>query len=322
MNSAFYSILYLPHKYAEKLFWFIICFVNRLLDILRALRYDVIFIHRESCPLGGAFIERILCMLKKRIIFDFDDSIFLPNTSEHNSYIERFKKPAKVASIIKMSSVVIAGNEYLKEYASKYNANVIVIPSSIDTDIYFPGEAASDRKEITIGWIGSNTTKKFLYDIEDVFVEISKRYPRRIKIVIVGGGFFSSRLDNVINKRWELNSEAEDIRSFDIGIMPMPDNEWTKGKCGFKAILCMSCGVPVVASAVGANLNIIKDGVNGFLAKDNTEWIRKLSDLIESRDLRLKIGKAACRSVEEKYSIKVNFKLFLNALNGVTSEKI
>jgi len=320
VNPAFYKIMYIPGRYVEKILWFIICTINRGLDILRSLKYDIIFIHREAYPFGGPFFETIFSKMGKTIIFDFDDAIFLPNTSEQNVYIERFKSPGKTAGIIRMSSLVIAGNEYLKEYAAKYNGNVVMIPSSVDTDKYRPLPDKSSNKQVMIGWIGSNTTKRFLYDIEDVFVKLSAKY-ENLAFKIVGAKFNSSKLKNVINKEWALDEEIDDLRTFDIGIMPMPDNEWTRGKCGFKAILYMACGIPVVASPVGVNTEIIRNGENGFLAKDQREWVNKLSFLIEDADLRGRLGARGREMVEKYFSVEKNFSKVVNVITGIHERK-
>lgn len=316
VNKRFYSILYLPHRYPEKIFWFILCTFNRFFDIVRALRYDVIFIHREAYPLGKAIIESILHLIDKPIIYDFDDAIFLPNTSEHNLYIEKLKNPHKTERIVGMSRQVIAGNNYLGSYALRYNKNVLIIPSSVDTEKYGPLISNKKREKVVIGWIGSDTTRRFLRDIERALGELYNRYPS-VLVKIVGLSPFNSSLKNIINKKWALKDEVADLQSFDIGIMPMPDNEWTRGKCGFKALLCMSCGVPVVAASAGVNTDIIKDGENGFLAADNSDWVEKLSLLVEDSDLRRRIGAKGRETVEKFYSLRVNAPKFASVITGV-----
>lgn len=314
VNPRFYKIIYMPHRYAEKTFWFIVCTLNRLFDIARALTYDIVFIHRESYPFGGPIIESILHRMGKRLVFDFDDAIFLPNTSEQNIYIERFKDPDKVGRIIKMSAMVIAGNDYLKAYALKHNSDVKVIPSSVDTSKYRPRQDSLNEKDYTvIGWVGSNTTKRFLYDLEGVFVALSHRH-KDLVFHIVGAPFYSRRLKNAINKEWSLEGEAAALRDFDIGIMPMPDNEWTRGKCGFKALLYMACAVPVVASPVGMNLEIIEDGVDGFFARNDEEWFDKLSVLIEDERLRKEMGRHGREKVLERYALSQAAPVFYEVL--------
>lgn len=314
VNKRFYGILYLPHCYLEKIFWFIICTSNRILDIYRARRYDIVFIHREAYPFFGPFIEFILYKMHSTIVFDFDDAIFLPSTSKYNTYIGKLKNPNKTSKIIKMSALVIAGNNYLRDFALRYNNNTIVIPSSIDTEVYRPRPAEkSEEKDIVIGWVGSNTTKNFLYLIKDVFVRLSARY-KNVTFNIVGADFSIIGIDKIITKKWSMQEELKDLQGFDIGIMPMPDNDWTKGKCGFKAILYMACGLPVAASPVGMNLEIVDDGGSGFLAKDADSWVEKLSILIEDEALRQKMGKAGRENVIERYSLAVWRPIFLENL--------
>ncbi len=316
VNRRFFKILYRPHRYVEKIFWFIVGTINRIFDIIRSYRYDIVFIHREAYPFGGPIFESILYRMKKTIIFDFDDAIFLHSTSEHNIYIERFKKPDKVSKIIRMSREVIVGNDYLREYALKFNNNVTVIPSSIDTEKYYPLENRLDRKDVVIGWIGSNTTKNFLYDLEDVFAELSRRY-HNVTFKFVGASFYSAKLKKVINEEWSLEDELTSLQNFDIGIMPMPDNEWTRGKCGFKAILYMACAIPVVASPVGVNAKIVEDGVNGYLVRDRKGWRDKLSVLIEDKGLREEMGRKGRGKVLNEYSLNLTAPFFYDTLRKI-----
>lgn len=318
-NNRFFRILYEPRRYAEKAFWFVICSINRILDLLRALKYDVIFIHREAYPFGGPFFESILRKMRKPIVFDFDDAIFLPNTSRENVYIERLKNPDKTARIIANSAHVIAGNRYLGDFALKFNRNVTIIPSCADTERYRPQPEKPDSKSIVIGWVGSATTRNFLYELKDVFEEIARRYDNAV-FKFVGARFPAGSIRNIANRTWSLESEADEIQSFDIGIMPMPDNEWTRGKCGFKIILYMACGLPVVSSPVGVNKEIIREGVNGFLAGTNDEWIEKLSKLIEEPELRKSLGMSGRRTVEEAYSIRRYAPNFIKVLNDAKKD--
>lgn len=313
-----FKVLYKAgHRFA-KFYYFVLGTISRLFDLLRIFQYDVIFIHREAYPIGGAFFESILAKLKKPFIFDFDDAIFLPASSRPNNFIEKYKRPEKVNDIIKMAGYVIAGNNYLVDFSLPYNRSVSVIPTPIDTDKYYPNRN-KHNDEVVIGWIGSVTTLDFLNTMKSVFIRLSKQFSR-IKFKIVGGNFSIDGFSSVISKPWSLEEEIEDLKSFDIGIMPMPDNEWTKGKCGFKAILYMSMGVACVCSPVGVNKEIIIDGANGFLAYTESEWFEKLSLLIENSEIRKRIGMAGRKTVEEKYSIKVNAPKYLEVLKKVYEE--
>lgn len=318
-SSSAYRILYKNGHYFRKICFFILGTISRIYDLLGIFRYDIVFIHREAFPVGGAIFENIISILKKPFIFDFDDAIFLPSCSYPNNFIERFKKPEKIINIIKRSKYVIAGNHYLSDFAFRYNHSVSIIPTPIDTDKYCP----EDRKrggEIVIGWMGSVTTLEFLDIMRNTFIYLSKRF-HNIRFKIVGGDFSIEGLSNIISKPWSLEEEIEDLRSFDIGIMPMPDNEWTNGKCGFKAILYMNIGIPCVCSPIGVNKEIITDGVNGFLASSEDEWINKLSLLIENPELRRRLGMAGRETVEEKYSLKVNAPKYLEIFKKVYEER-
>ena len=321
ISKKFYKIIYHDGLYARKAFHFLICFFKRGFDLIRAVNYDVIIVHREIFPLGPFFLERILKVMGKPIIFDFDDAIFLKNASRPNSFVENLKNPKKAAKIISMSRQVLAGNSYLADYALQFNKNVTVLPTCVDTDKFSPlkkSENRSKRKkeEIIIGWMGSITTGEFLKSFYSVFLELRQKYDNVVfKVVGVAGR--EENFKGVIFKEWRLEDEVEDLSSFDIGIMPMPDNAWTKGKCGFKAILYMAMGIPPVCSPVGVNTETIKDGVNGFLADSQQEWIDKLSRLIESAELREKIGRNGRLTVEEKYSIKANAAKFIDAIEKV-----
>jgi len=317
-KSFAYKTLYRNGYYLRKVFFFICGTICRILDILTLFRYDVVFIHREAYPIGGAFFETITSFLKKSIVFDFDDAIFLPASSRPNNFIERFKNPKKVAVIISKSAAVISGNSFLANFALRYNHSVTIIPTPIDTDKYYPQDRKPSNK-IVIGWIGSATTLDFLKPMEDVFIRLSKQFTD-IEFKIVGGDFCINGLSGVISKPWSLAEEIEDLKGFDIGIMPMPDNEWTKGKCGFKAILYMSMGIPCVCSPVGMNNEIITDGINGFLANSEEEWIEKLSRLIKDPGLRKRLGGAGRKTVEDKYSLKANAPKYIEVLKKVTEK--
>ena len=318
-SSSAFKILYDSGYLFKKCYYFILGTISRLFDLLCIFKYDLIFIHRESYPIGGAFFEAILFLLKKPYVYDFDDAIFLPSSSNKNIFIERFKNPKKVAKIIKMSQHVIAGNRYLSDFVLHYNKNVSVIPTPIDTKKYYPRNEKCGDKTV-IGWIGSVTTLDFLGSIRNVFISISKQF-RNVQFKIVGGDFSIPGLTNINSKPWSLNEELEDLQTFDIGIMPIPENEWTKGKCGFKAILYMSMSIPCVCSSIGVNKEIIIDGENGFLASSEDEWFKKLSMLIDNFEFRKNLGRRGRKTVEEKYSVKVNAPRFLEIFQEVYNKK-
>ncbi len=310
-----FKALYQKGSRLKKAYFFILSTMRRLSDVVCIFRYDIIFIHREVYTLYEIFFENVLRLSKKPVIFDFDDAIFLPSSSPQNTFIERFKSHRAVPRFIKLSSYVIAGNSFLAGYALRLNPNVALIPTSIDTQKYMPliKKDEPDGK-IVIGWVGSVTTIHFLDSLRAVFLALSQKHSNLV-FYIIGGNFSVEGLTNFRCKPWSLAQEIQDLRQIDIGIMPMPDNQWTQGKCGFKAILYMSMGIPCVCSRVGANKEIIIEGNNGFLADTDQEWIDKLSGLIADADLRKRIGNQARKIAEERYSVKVNAPKFLRVLN-------
>ncbi|OIO80500.1 MAG: group 1 glycosyl transferase [Candidatus Omnitrophica bacterium CG_4_8_14_3_um_filter_43_15] len=311
--DKFYGILYVKGNFCKKTDYFIKAILIRFLDIIRAHRYDVVFIHREACPFGPPVFEWIMHLLGKPIIFDFDDAIFLPNYNPVNRFYRFLKFPSKTRAIIKMSSVVIVANRFLEEYARKFNNSVHILPTPIDTKKFFVSEKKSER--LTIGWIGSPTTAFYLKIIFNVMERLSAKYDFILKIVGAKQNISVPGV-KVENYDWSLEKEAEDFQSIDIGIYPLIDNQWAYGKAGFKAIQYMSVGVPVVASPVGMINEFISDEKNGFLAATEDQWFEKLSRLIEDVPLRRTTGLAGRKTVEEMFSAEINAKKYIGILKN------
>jgi len=309
-----YSILYNNGAYFRKLFYFFVGTFRRIVDILTISGYDIVFIHREAYPIGPPFFEWLTHRFKKPIIFDFDDAIFLQNYNPVNKIYRFFKFPSKIKYIIKMSSAVIVANNFLKEYAEKYNKSVFIIPTSIDTSKFTI--AKRNNRQVTIGWIGSQTASSYLEIIFGAMQKLSEEYDFILKIIGADKNISIPGVE-IENKKWSLKNEIEDFQSIDIGIYPLPDSLWARGKSAFKAIQYMSMGIPVVASPVGMNREVIQNGVNGFLANSDEEWIDKISLLIENKDLRAKIGLTGRKAVEEKFSLKVNAPKFLEIIKSI-----
>jgi len=310
-SPSFYRILYGKGNIIPKIVHTLRSLGKRLVDTIDFTKYDLVFIQREALPFGPPVLEKLIAQ-RKPIIFDFDDAIYLPNTSQANRWLMKLKFPSKTAEIIKRSECVIAGNAYLANFARQYNSRVTILPTPIDTERYsLKPQSKNGASSVTIGWVGGHSTEKYLKMLDKVFLELSKSYPVNFEIV---GGYYALPGIQVNNRQWKLENEILDLHRFDIGIMPMPDNEWTRGKCGFKAIQYMGVGIPAVASPVGVNSEIIQNGENGFLAGNDEEWIQSLSKLIENPDLRYEIGLAGRKTVELQYSLKVNAPKFVNII--------
>jgi len=315
MSSDLYNIRYAPGSMIRKFASLGASTLSRLLDVQRSEWTDLIFIHREAFPVGGPFVEEKLALRGRPLLFDFDDAIYLLNTGVMSRTVGLLKRPSKTARIINLSTTVIAGNENLKAYASRYNPNIVVIPTPVDTDVFAPrvNGSGSDARRVVIGWMGSNTTAPYLNMVGEALAEVTRRYPN-VEIRAIGGSYIPTVTPSLNVRRWNLRTELEDLHGFDIGIMPMPDTEWTRGKCGFKALLYMSCAIPPVCSPVGVTTDIVQDGQNGLLATTTGEWVEKLSLLVEDPALRRRMGEAGRQTVEEKYSLTAHAPRFLETL--------
>jgi glycosyltransferase involved in cell wall biosynthesis len=298
--------LYYIQVVAEKITRFFII-------LLLASRYKVVFIQRTTFPFG---MERLLKAVNKNIVFDIDDSIYMPDTEEGGLlwHIKKYSKKKEVISILKNSKCVIVENSHIKNFVQKYCNKIYLITGPIDTVKNYARvhDAVSDA--VTIGWIGSPSTTLYLNMVTGVLKELSKRH--KIRVRLIGAGSYT--IDNIDVEfiKWSEATEVSELHKFDIGIMPMPDNEWTRGKVGCKMLQYMANAVPAVVSYTPTNAEIIEDGSNGFLARSEEEWIGKLSRLITDPDLRKKVGLNGRRTAQERFSLQINAPKFLEILKN------
>ena len=295
------EVLYSPRRWPDKARMVLRATARRLGAVTRLERFDVVLIHRAACLAGPALVERLIAR-RKPVVFDFDDAIYLLDTTAENRIFGWLKFPGKTAALCRMSRHVVTGNDHLAGYARRYNGNVTVVPSSIDTERYAPIRKARETGRVVIGWTGSATSQAHLEAFAPVLRRIVARH--RVEIHVVSARPPDLGGVSVTWKRWTAAREVEDLREFDIGIMPLPDDEWTRGKSAFKALQCMGMGVPVVCSAVGASLELIRHGENGFLVSTPGEWDERLGHLIADASLRERVGMAGRRTVEERYSMQ------------------
>jgi len=297
------KFLYQKGNFLNKLRFVRRSIAKRRADVARMNDFDIIFICREALMTRSTVFERAFARSRAKVVFDFDDSIWLSNVSDANRYWSWVKDAGKTGKLIGLADVVFAGNDYLANYALNFNKNVEVVPTTIDTEEYKPVQHSSNAA-VCIGWSGSITTiQHFQYAIPALRI-LKERYGERITIRVIGDGSYAEPALGVQGRPWRKNTEVADLGTFDIGIMPLPDDEWARGKCGLKGLQYMGMGIPAIMSPVGVNGTIITDGVNGFLAATTDEWVEKLSRLVEDAELRQRIGTAARRSVEEHWSVK------------------
>lgn len=266
--------------------------------ILKAAREaDMVFVQKRL--FSPRFVSR-LAALGKPLIFDFDDAIF---TSPTQSWSGKTRKRTvmRLAAILSKAEVVIAGNNFLRDYAVPYAQRVEVFPTVVDMQRYFPKNHQPDS-EIVLGWIGHSVNHPYLQSLANVLGHLSELYPG-LRLLVVSDIDVSIPGVNVENRRWSEDTEIEDLLGMDIGLMPLPDDKWSRGKCALKAIQYMASGLPVVCSAVGANREVVRDGVDGYLVKSDEQWHSALSTLMASHDIRRTFGAAARLRALECFSL-------------------
>ncbi len=307
-DEALMRHLHKPGRHALKAVAGVARFLRRFADVAATARYDVVLIHRAASIGGPALLERAVKLLGKPVIYDFDDAIFLLNTTQANRRFGWLKFPRKTATICRISSHVVTGNSYLADYARQYNRRVTVIPSSVNTDCYRPVGKNGSNTRVVVGWMGSSTSQTHLEMFAPTLAELLARRRVELRIVsdrepVLPGISFEWR-------PWSAATEVEELSKFDIGIMPMPDDAWARGKCSMKALLYMSVGVATVCSAVGTNCEVIRHGENGFLASTAADWIDHLEALIDDPALRNGLGAAGRETIEQRYSMRRCAELF------------
>jgi glycosyltransferase involved in cell wall biosynthesis len=213
------------------------------------------------------------------------------------------KRPGKVPRLIRMSDMVWAGNDYLAEYARRFNNAVHVVPTTVDTDRQRPCSQPDGAKPVCLGWTGSPSTLKHFDLAVPVLRRIRERFADRITFKVIGDAGYRQDELGIRGTAWSAATEVADLCDIDIGLMPLPDDEWAKGKCGLKALQFMAMGLPVVTSPVGVNTTIITDGTNGYLARTEDEWFERLAALVESPETRASVGRAARETVVRRYSV-------------------
>lgn len=315
------KFFYKPGNAIKKMWVVARSYMQRLRDASKASQYDIIYIQREAFMTGSTYFERRFAKSKAKVIFDFDDSIWLSNVSDANKKFNWLKNSGKTSDIIGVSDLIFAGNQYLADYASQFNQNIEIIPTTIDTEEYQRRNIPNEDERVCIGWSGSITTIQHFEYALPFLRKIKEKFGDKVKFKAVGDGNYKNEELGIQGLPWRKDTELDDLSSFDIGIMPLPDDEWAKGKCGLKGLQYMALEIPTLMSPVGVNAEIIQDGENGFLATETDEWVEKIARLVESKELREEMGKAARKTVLEKYSVLALKDTYLRLFNSLIENK-
>ncbi len=267
-------------------------------------RFDALLVHREVFPFFTPFFEEIAHKLNPRFILDFDDAVYVEPT-HYRDWRSVLRKPENFARVAEKAAHITAGSRVLFDYAKQYNDRVSLLPTVVDTDIY-PVKKVFDRYPVVIGWIGAWATTPSLKRLTPVLSRLASTENFRLKIV-GSSNIFEIKVPGVeVEYRlWSMDTMMADLADFDIGLMPLPDTPWERGKCGGKLIQYMALGIPALASPVGANTDIVTDGTDGYLPDENEEWEARLRELIRNPTTRRRVGKLARKTVEDRFSVRV-----------------
>lgn len=261
---------------------------------------DVVWVYREAALLGPAWIERRVAR-RRPLVFEFDDAIWLPASSAANAWARLLKPAGKTAAVCRLAQHVVVGNATLAQFAGQHARAVSVVPSTIDTHVYVPRPRPANPRPV-LGWTGSTTTLPYLEALLPALLRLRRALD--FELHVVGGQPRLPGLD-VRLVPWRAASEADDLRAFDVGLMPLPDDVWSRGKCGMKALQYMALGIPPVVAPVGVNATLVVDGVSGFHARSDDEWVQVLLRLLRAPELRARLGAQARATVEREFSAAV-----------------
>ena len=274
----------------------------RLKQLLKAGDFDLLWVEKELFPWLPAYMEQLLKRLGIPLMVDYDDAIF-HRYDQSGSSLVRTLLGKKIDRVMASATLVTAGNDYLAKRAEAAGApRVMRLPTVLDVSRYQP-KTVSEHSPFTVGWIGSPTTAGYLDLIRESLRSVAKKYP--IRLMVVGAHIEPIADLPVVCVDWSEVREAELIQQFDVGVMPLADQRWEKGKCGYKLIQYMACALPVIASPIGVNREIVEHGVDGYLAEDAAAWESALIRLIEGAPLRQEMGRIGRAKVEQHYSLTV-----------------
>ncbi len=318
MNMRMWEIVHKKGRILSKFGWTLLGLLKRVKDIFRLKKYDIIYIHLYVNPIGNSLFERLYRLLSKKIIFDLEDNRFLGGSKETKGIAQLLRGTGKTRFLVKTADHVITSSPALNDTCLQINEKrqCTYISSSIDTDRFVPSNKYTNENKLTIGWTGTFSTRPYLDLLRPVFIELKKQ--RDFKLIVITTFEYDFPEMDLEVIQWSAEKEVEDLQKLDIGVYPLPMDDWVMGKSGLKAIQYMSFGLPCVATDFSTAQKFITDGVNGFLVKTNDEWVDKLVELIDSPSLRKEVGENARETVLEKFSKHVVKKQYLSVLESVS----
>lgn len=308
-------ILYKPGYMLQKVMGVLAGFGRRLILLPRVFSYDYIFIHREATPIGPPFIEAALFVLGRKVIFDFDDAIFISKTSKANRIVGFAKWSSKIRFISRHSSKVAVCNNYLVNWVKQYNPNAVLLPTTIDLSYHRPiGKQPIASRRPVIGWTGTQSTMIYLELVRAALVELQTRYDFEFRVICDVDPMFPE-LKNYRFMKWKLDSEIEDLAGMDIGLMPVPQGEWEQGKVGFKAIQYSGVAAIPVVSSTGSGHEVVLHGQTGLVIdNEKDDWVGALASLLDNPSRLEAMGKAAREYIDSRYSVRSQIPTYMSLL--------
>ncbi|AKQ44804.1 a-glycosyltransferase [Rufibacter radiotolerans] len=318
IDAEFWEVVYKPGNTFRKILFTIQAYFRRIGDLVSLGKYDIVYVHLWVTPIGPPLFEWLFRKFSKRMIYDIDDLIFLKPKSKSNPLINWLKSSNKSIFLMKKADHVITCTPHLDTFVRQFNHRTTDISSTINTKVYQPRQDYSEKGKITLGWSGSHSTSKYVYLLKDVFLKLKEEMDFRL--LVIGDKEFKMEGIDVTAIPWTESSEVADLSQIDIGLYPLPNEEWVLGKSGLKALQYMALGIPTIATAIGANFRVIEQNVSGFLVNEHEEWLQAIRALAKDETLRRSIGSAAAERVEKHYSINANVPVYLNILDKVVKK--
>lgn len=301
MDAVMYRRFFSPGGTVAKAWLMLKAFARRLRVVARFRDYDIIYLQRELLPFAPLWLERYMKNRGAVLFFDYDDALFINKPSRFNPIATLLRSPDKTFGMFRLASCVVAGNDWLRDTAASHGAFAVTLEVAEDTDRIAMHLPHCNDQPVTVGWLGSTSTVKYLRLIEPVLRRIADEYPT-LRFELMGGGDFDMQGVPWKLSTWSLEGELEALSRFDIGLMPLPDEEWARGKSGGKARTYMAAGVVPVCAAIGYNRELIDNARTGYLCSDLNEWYAAITSLINDADLRQRMAVQARAEVVARFS--------------------
>ena len=314
-TQRLHEIIYRPGHHREKAAEMMRSMWRRLPLMNRLDEFDAVLVYREAALLGPAVLERWVARSGKPIIYQLDDPLYVPYRSPSNGYLSYLKFFGKVKSIIRMSKLVIVNSPQHREFASSFNSNIWEVPSVVDQERFTYSPRPPTTQPVCVGWSGSVSTKKNLQTIRDVLRELGRRSD--VELRFIGGTEFDLPDVKHVALPWSAETEVDDLRRFDIGLVPLPTDEWTRRKFYLKLVQYMALGIPAIATPLGANPFVIDHGRTGFLARSSSEWREAIERLVGDPQLRTDMGQAAAEEAAARYTLAANAERIVAAFRSI-----